>query len=89
MLKYYRVSYADGTTQEITREKALKIVLGTFKDTDITRDMLTIPNRIKCCYSEIVVKEEDGSRTKVLMAGLFNMTPADYEYDDDGNRIKG
>ena len=86
MLTYFRFPhpYSVDTMKEITYEEALDIVLGTYADTDMTRDMLTIPNRINCLFSTIEVK--DGNI--VLMAGLENMLPMDVEYDDHGKRIK-
>ena len=90
MLKYYRCTY-DGESfakTEITFEKALEIVLGTYKDNDMTRDMLTIPNRIRCRFSEISVEDcTDEHNHKVLMAGMYNALPIDTYYDEDGNRI--
>lgn len=76
--------------ETITREQALDTLLGTWKDNDMTRDMLTIPNRIQCMYSVISVRVEDDKEpwnSRVLMAGLWNMLPMWVEYDEDGNRI--
>lgn len=87
-MKYYMVNKEDySDKQEITYEKALDILLGTWKDNDMTRDMLTIPNWINCQFSIIAVEKHcgDGDIT-VLMAGLANEIPCDYAYDVDGNR---
>lgn len=73
--------------ERIPYDEALKTVLGTFRDNDMTRDMLTIPNMIQCQYSTIQVKEPVKGNFKVLMAGLVNQVPMDTEYDEDGNRI--
>ena len=74
---------------EITYDEALDTMLGSWKDNDMTRDMLTIPNYIYCQDSIIDVREKpkkDGTQL-VLMAGLYNMLPMDTEYDEHGNRI--
>ena len=84
-MKYFRISKESGAREEITQEKALDIVLGTYKDCDMTRDMLTIPNRIDCRYSFIETQTDDG---KVLMPGLWNMTPEEYCYDDNCMRVE-
>ena len=80
-MKYYRI--ANGSKDEITKDEALRIVLGSYRDNDMSRDMLTVPNLIHCRFSDIEVREGD----MVLMAGLCNMLPDDVSYDDDGNRI--
>ena len=87
-LKYYRRLHDRDTWEEITYEKALHIVLGTYKDNDVTRDMLQTANWIGCRWSTVKVTSitEDGHEM-VRMPGLYNMTPDGYEYDDDGNRI--
>lgn len=84
----YERKMADSDEWErITYDEALNTVLGTFRDNDMTRDMLTIPNWIQCQYSTIEVKEPIEGTFEVLMAGLVNQIPMDAEYDDDGNRI--
>lgn len=70
---------------EISYEKALDICLGTWRDNDMTRDMLSIPNRIGCQYGYITSQSEDGM---VLMAGLWNIVPMRIEYDKNGNHVK-
>ncbi len=89
MLKYYRVIHGEHWhREEITKEKALHILLGTYKDCDMTHDMLTIPNHISTTYSDIDVESTDEQgRVECLMVGLWNMLPMDAEYDEDGNRI--
>lgn len=82
-MKYERI--IDEEREEITKEKALDILLGSYRDNDMTRDMLEIPNRIQCMFSTIEVKSDDGM---ILMAGLYNMLPNNYLYDDAGNRVK-
>ena len=88
MLKYEK-HFKDGSGSfEITYEEALKTVLGTYRDCDITRDMLTIVNTINTRYSWIYVSEvTDDGMEMCLMPGLFNFTPEGVRYDDDGNRI--
>ena len=74
MLKYYMCRR--GVKKEISYEQALHILLGTFKDCDMTRDLLTVVNRIQCMYSTVEVEKitEDGMHM-VLMAGLANELP--------------
>lgn len=90
MLKYYKYPrpYNPDTREEITKNEALRILLGTFKDCDMTHDLLTVVNRIECMYSTVEVeKVDENGRHMVLMAGLANELPRDVEYDDNGNRI--
>ena len=88
-MKYFRLDYLDNTAKELTYEKALEIVLGTFEDSDLTHDMLTTPNRIKCRYSIIAVTgdpNEDGLYL-VPRPGLYNLIPDGAFYDESGTRI--
>ncbi len=89
-LRYFKKYIDSDEKKEITYEEALKTLLTTYRDTDITHDMLTIVNRINCRYSTVTVElidEDDPFNHMVLMAGMYNMTPNGYEYDDDGNRL--
>ena len=89
MLKYYRKGKETDQKEEITYQKALDIVLSSFRDNDMSRDMLTLPNRIICRYSEVTVEDDKGNgNISVLMAGLYNMLPDAVEYDDDGMRLE-
>ena len=89
MLKYFRQDKLDHSRNEITYEEALHIMLGTWKDNDMTRDMLTIPNRIQCMFSQIDVEDHlGGHNIMVLMAGMYNMLPMNIDYDEDGNHLK-
>lgn len=88
-LKYYKQFHdKPGERKEISYDEALNTLLTTYRDNDMTRDMLTTANRIDCRFSVVDVEEitEDGMRM-VLMAGLRNMLPMGTEYDEDGNRI--
>lgn len=88
MLKYYKTFYDEKERTEVTYDEALNVLLGTWRDNDMTRDMLTTPNRIYCMCSVIDVEEiTDDGMTMGLMAGLCNMLPMDTEYDNEGNRI--
>lgn len=88
-LKYYRKGHGESPREEITYDKALSILLGTYRDNDMTRDMLTTANNIVCRYSTVYVEEIwDNDMIMVLMAGLQNMLPMGVEYDEEGNRIK-
>lgn len=86
-MKYYKIIKSAGKREEITYEEALRTVLGTFRDNDMTRDMLTIPNNINCQFSFVYVEDDTHKPPMVLMAGLWNMLPDDVEYDEEGNRI--
>ena len=88
-MKYFKQTKGVNTTKvEISHDEALNVLLGSFRDNDMTRDMLTIPNRIECRYSTVYVEQptEYGINI-VLMAGLCNDIPDGVEYDDNGNRI--
>ena len=89
-LKYYK--YYNGEPEEkieITYEEALHTILGTYRDNDMTRDMLTVVNRIRCQYSTVTVEEETKyGMNMTIMAGLCNMTPEEAVYDDNGKRIR-
>lgn len=88
-MKYFKKSKGVNTPRvEVTYEEALRTVLGSFRDNDMTRDMLTIPNNIFCAFSYIYVEDDTTTPHMVLMSGLWNMLPEDAEYDDDGNRIQ-
>lgn len=58
-MKYFRISKETGEREEITKAKALNILLGAFIDNDITRDMLETPNTINCIFSIIEVQEDE------------------------------
>ncbi len=79
----------DGTEKRnISMSEALEVVYGSYGDTDMSRDMLSIPNRIPCRFSEIeVVGVTDGGHKLVPMAGLEFLVPDGAEYDEKGNRL--
>ena len=81
ILYYYRQSLETGEQTEISYDKALEILLGSWKDNEMTRSMLTQPNNIQCRYSNVIVKEGKGKNCRVLMAGLWNMVP-DWAWDE-------
>ena len=83
-MKYFRVDYVTGEKKEISYEQALDIMLTTWKDTEMTRDMLSIGNCIQCRFSTVRVLTDDGM---TAMPGLYNLLPMGAEYDDNGNRI--
>ena len=88
MLKYFKKSKGVNTPKvEVSYNEALNVLLGSFRDNDMTRDMLTIPNNILCAYSTIYVEDHAGKMPMVLIAGLYNQLPMDVEYDEDGNRM--
>lgn len=90
-LRYFKTYLGESEAKEISYDDALSVLLGTWKDSDMTRDMLSIVNRIQNRFSTIDVKEYDDEfpdHPKVLMAGLYNMLPLGVEYDDNCNRIQ-
>lgn len=88
--EYFKQFKGKSERTEITYDQALDVVLGSWNDTDLVRDMLLTPNRIDCRFSVITVEEvsDDGNR-RVLMAGCSNMINPDYEYnEEDFSRVK-
>lgn len=83
-MKYFRVF--DGDKREISYLQALRIVTGRFRDCQMVRDMLTIPNRIPGIASYVLVVDEN-KPNMVPMAGLECLVPHGYEYDEKGDRI--
>ena len=89
MLKFFRKRDGEDR-EEVTYEEALKSLLTTYKDNDLTRDMLTVVNRILYRYGTISVEDHISPIDHlVYMAGYFNASPEGVEYDDDGNRVRG
>ena len=84
----YTYHYPDDTpSKDIAYEEALDIALGTWKDNDMTRDMLMIPNNIQLkTGSYISITGETKYGRLALMAGLWNRLPDGVVYDDEGNR---
>lgn len=81
MLKYYKRMKDEDTEVEISYDEALRTLLGTWRDTDLTRDMLTIQNYIECQFSWIRV--DDPNTTMKPIPGMWNLAPADAEYDEE------
>lgn len=81
MLKYYKQYKDEGQEFEVTYEEALRTLLGTWRDTDLTRDMLTIQNNIECMCSWIRVDDPDDPL--VPMPGLMNLYPDGAVYDEE------
>lgn len=81
-MKYYRVT--EESRNEIPYSKALDIMLGSWKDNDMTRDMLSIPNKIRCQFSVIEVEDDNGR-----IGDDWNNIPNDVAYNIDGNRMEG
>lgn len=81
MMKYYKRMKDSDEWSEVSHDDALRTLLGTWRDTDLTRDMLTIPNMIECMCSWIKVKDPDSTMTP--MPGLFNLYPDGAEYDEE------
>ena len=87
MLHFFKTIKPDGRRVEVSYDEALRSLLGTYRDNDMTRDMLTIPNRIDCRYSVISVVDGEGVSSRGIMAGLYNLLPMGAEYDDNGSRL--
>ena len=74
---------------ELTKEQALHKVLNVYVDCDATRDMLETVNRIVMRGGYIEVRDcDENGRIMCLMAGLTNITPFGYHYDEKGKRIE-
>jgi len=86
-LRYFKKMKPDGKRIEVSYDEALSSLRGTFRYNDMTRDMLTIPNNIDCRYAWIYVEQETEHGNMCLMPGIWNDLPAEYSYDDNGNRI--
>lgn len=73
--------------KELSYDEALDVMLSTYKDCDVTRDMLTIGNNIQLKLGFwMQIGEEINGHKMVRMAGLWNMLPDGVAYDDEGNR---
>lgn len=86
-MKYMIIDRETAKRRLATYEEALRIARGSYRDNDMTRDMLKIPNNIQCLFSTILVREDDGVFEEPI--GAYNLTPEGVEYDEDGNRKKG
>lgn len=72
---YKKRFYDSENWEEVTYEEALKTVLGTYKDNEEVRSMLTIGNHIPCMCSEIRVYEVRDGLLMTSMAGLQCLIP--------------
>ena len=73
--------------KELTYDEALDTMLSTWKDNDMTRDMLSIVNSIQLKLGFwLQVSKDDKWGKRVLMEGLWNMLPDGVAYDENGNR---
>lgn len=57
-MKYYKMYVGDDKPEEIDYIDALRSLLTTYKDNDITREMLTEPGIVRCRFSFIIIKDE-------------------------------
>lgn len=85
-MKYRVINKENGKHRDVTYEEALRIALGSYRDNDMTRDMLTIRNNIDCMASQILVREE--ADRFGIPAGMFNQVPTGIAYDESGMRVK-
>ena len=90
-MKYYKHYYESPRKDpvEVSCEEALRTVLGVYRDCDMSRDMLTVTNRIRTKFCDVLVEDETkavNGKCLVLMAGYYNALPMQYRYDEDGNR---
>lgn len=86
-MKYMIINRETAERRLADYDEALRIALGSYRDNDMTRDMLTIPNHIQCVFSTILVREGGGDFETPV--GAFNELPEGIEYDEDGNHKKG
>lgn len=76
------------TTKEITYDEALEYLLNIYRDNDMTRDMLTVPNWIITRTGAIEVRDETEEEFNlVLLGGEVNRLPENVFYDDEGNHL--
>jgi len=59
-MKYMKKFKAEDNWFEVSREDALRAILGTYRDNLEVRSMLSIPNCIPCVFSEIRVFDDAG-----------------------------
>ena len=88
MLKFLKSFKDNSEVKEITYEEALDTLLTTYKDNDMTRDMLTIVNNIDCRFSWVFVHDVTDNGELCLIPGACNYIPDNFCYDDDGNRVE-
>lgn len=81
MLRYYKKFKGDAAEKEITRLEAFETLLGTYRNNDMTRDMLDVQNYIETRYSYIRVDDPDNPLKP--MPGLWNLLPDGVEYDEE------
>ena len=87
MLRYLKQFKGENEWNEITKDDALRTVIGSYRDCDMTRDFLEGPNYIPCLFSTISVQKVTEHGVLVPMAGMQCVAPDGAEYDDCGNRI--
>ena len=80
MLKYYKRMKYEKEEKEISYDEALRTLLGTWRDNDMTRDMLTIQNYIMCMFSFVRVDDPDNKLKPA--PGLWNLVPDGIQYDE-------
>lgn len=71
-MKYMKRMKGTELWYEVSEEKALDTVLGSYKDNEEVRSMLTIGNFIPCMFSEIRVYDDEG---KTAAPGLMCLIP--------------
>ena len=71
-MKYMKRMKGTELWHEVSEEKALDTVLGSYKDNEEVRSMLTIGNFIPCMFSEIRVYDDEG---KTAAPGLMCLIP--------------
>lgn len=60
MIMKYRKRFVDSDEwKDVSYEQALHALLGTYRDNDITREMLTMEGIIPCMFSEVEVYVAD------------------------------
>lgn len=57
-MKYFKQYHGEYERKEVSYDEALKTLLGTFLDNDITRSQLEEPNAILCMCATIYVEKD-------------------------------
>lgn len=61
-MKYYKQYLGDEKPTEVSRAEALRTLLTTYQDNDITRGLLEEDGVVRCLFSFIVIKNESEVR---------------------------
>ena len=56
-MKYFKQYKTEGNIVEVTYDEALQTMIGSYKDNDITREMLQKAGKYNCLFSIITVTD--------------------------------